>query len=185
MRRILPLLGLLSLASCISEYRRGREDYYEGVRELPRDPAAAREIFAESDEHFKAALAEGKLTVRQRVAATSWRARALIELGRNAEARDLTSASIDGFDPNQAIEGDPVGLILIRAHLLDPERAFAELLVADRKAGTVQTRRHVAWEMVHALEKMGKPESKAEAIKLCQQNAGQIDFDDLKKKLGN
>ena len=185
MRKIFPLLGLFALASCISEFRRGREDYYEGLHELPRDPAAARETFTEADEHFKAALADAKLTVRQRVAAVSYRIRTLIELDRHAEARDLSSAPIEGFDPSQANEGDPIGTLLLRAHLLDPERAFAELLVADRKAATLKTRRHVAWEMVHALEKMGKPESKAEAVKLCQQNAGQIDFDELKKKLGS
>jgi hypothetical protein len=183
MRKSLLLPSLLALASCVSQYRMGREDYFEGMRELPRDPAAAREIFAEADEHFKTAFASGKLSVRQRVAASTYRIRALIELDRHAEARELSSAPIDGFDPTQAIEGDPVGLLLLRAHLLDPEHAFAELLVADRRAGTIQTRRHVAWEMVHALEKMGKPESKAEAIKICQQNPGQIDFDEMKKRL--
>jgi len=183
MRKSLLFLGLLTLASCVSQYRMGREDYFEGMRELPRDPAAAREMFAESDEHLRVALAEGKLTVRQRVAATSYRIRTLIELDHHAEARDLSSAPIEGFDPAQAVEGDPLGLLLLRAHLLDPERAFAELLVADRRAGTVQTRRHVAWEMVHALEKMGKPESKAEAVKICQQNSGQIDFDEMRKRL--
>ena len=188
MRRILPLsglLGLFSLASCISEFRRGRDDYYEGLHELPRDAAGAHDTFAEADEHFKAALAEGKLTTRQRIAAVSYRVRTLIELDRHVEARDLSAAPIEGYDPGQPNEGDPLALILIRAHSLDPEHAFAELLVADRKAGTLKTRRHVAWEMVHALEKMGKPESKAEAVKLCQQNAGQIDFDELKKKLGS
>jgi hypothetical protein len=184
MRKILPVLGLLVLASCVSEFRRGREDYYEGLHEIPRDPAAARETFAEADEHFKAALGGGKLTVRQRVAATSYRVRSLVELDRHAEARDLSAAPIEGYDPGQPQEGDVVGLLLIRAHSLDPEHAFAELLIAEHKAGTVKTRRHVAWEMVHALEKMGKPESKSEAVRICQQNAGQLDFDELKKKLG-
>jgi len=183
MRKILPLAGLLGLTSCVSEFRKGREDYFEAVRELSHDPAASRELFAESGEHFQLALSDGRLTPRQKVAATTYRVRDLIELGRHPEARDLSSAPVEGFDPSQAIEGDPVGLMLLRAHMLDPERAFAELLLADRRAGTVQTRLHVAWEMVHALEKMGKAESKAEAVKICQQNPGQLDFDELKKRL--
>jgi hypothetical protein len=185
MKRIPALLALLTLASCASQYRRGREDFHDAMYELSRDPASAREIFTEADEHFQAALASTSLTIRQRIAATSFRIRGLIELDRNADARDLASAPIEGFDPGLPYEGDPLGLILLRAHQYDPEHAFAELLLADRRAGTPRARLHVAWEMVHALERMGKPQSKAEAARICDQNAGKLDFDDMKKRLGN
>lgn len=184
MRKIPLLLALLALASCASNFSKGRDDFHDAMFELSRDPASARHIFAEADEHFQDALAGGSLTPRQKVAATAWRIRSLIELDRHVEARDLSSHPPAGYDPASPYEGDPLALILIRAHGYDPERAYAELLLADRRAGTTKSRIHVAWEMVHALEKIGKPQSKAEAVKLCDQYAGKVDFDEIKRRLG-
>lgn len=183
MRRMLPLLALPLLAACMSEYRKGREDFYEGVYELARNPDEARALFKESDEHFQAALAEEDLSPRQRVTAISYRIRSLVERDAHAEARALASTPIEGYARDQAYEGDPVALSLLRSRALEPERAYAELLVADRKAGTLKSRLHVAWEQVQALEKMGTPKAKAEAVKICQQHAGKLDFDELKKRL--
>lgn len=183
MKKIPAVLALLALASCVSEYRKGRDDFHDAMRELGRDPVAAREIFAESDGHFQEALATGDLGPRQKIAAVSFRIRSLIEIGKNAEARDLAASAVAGFDPGSPYEGDPLGLLLIRAHAADPERGYADLLLADRRAGTVKARLHVAWEMVHCLEKLGKPQSKSEAVKICEQHAGELDFDELKKKL--
>lgn len=183
MKTLPALLALLALASCASDYNLGRDDFHDAMFELPRDPVAAREIFAEADEHFQDAVAGGSLTTRQKIAAVSWRIRSLIELNHHAEARDLESQPVEGFDRAAPYEGDPLAFILMRAHTLDPERRYAELLLADRRAGTVQARLHVAWEMVHALDRIGKPQSKAEAVKICNQYAGKLDFDELKRRL--
>jgi hypothetical protein len=180
---MLPLLPLLSLAACVSEYRKGREDFYQGVRELSRRPDEARAYFKESDEHFQAAIAEEGLSAHRRVTATSYRVRALIETDRHNEALALSSAPLEGYSLDLAYDGDPVGLSLIRSRALDPDRAFAELLVADRMAGTVKARLYVAWEQVHALERLGTPKAKSQAVKICDQHAGKLDFDELKKRL--
>ena len=188
MRKSLPLVGLLgflALASCVSEYRRGRDDYYEGLYRLSSDPDEARALFKESDEHFQAAISEEELSPRMRVTAISYRIRAAIELDKHADAVALASAPVEGYNRDQAYDGDPVGLSLLRSRVLDADRAYAELLVADRKANTLKSRLHVAWEQVHALEKMGTPKSKAEAVKICEQHAGKLDFDELKKRLAN
>lgn len=178
------LLALLCLASCASQYRQGSDDFHDAMFQLSRNPDHAQEIFAEADEHLQLALESGDLQPRQQVAAVSFRIRSLIETDRHEEARHLASYPPLGYDPGSPYEGDPLGLLLLRAHVFNPERAYAELLVGERRAGTPKARLHIAWEMVHALETMGKPQSMTEAVKICEQNAGRLDFDERKKKLG-
>lgn len=180
---ITALLALPLLASCVSEYRKGREDFYEGVREQSRRPDEARALFQESDEHFQAALAGESMPAHQRITAVSYRIRALIELDRHQDALALSSPPPEGYSLELAYDGDPVGLSLLRSHALDPDRAVAELLVADRMAGTVQARLHVAWEQVHALERLGNPKAKTQAVRICEAYAGKLDFDELKRRL--
>ena len=185
MRKIVPLLGLLALASCVSQFRRGREDFFDGLYELGRNPDEARALFKEADEHLQNALAEEELPTHRRVSAISYRVRALVELDRHADALALSSAPIEGYNREQLYDGDPVALSLLRARTLDPDRSYAELVLADRKANTLKSRLHVAWEQVHALERMGSPKAKAEGVKICEQHVGKLDFDELKKKLAN
>lgn len=183
MRRIL-VLSLPLLAACVSEFRKGREDFFEGVREVGRQhPEQANALFKESDEHFQKAIAEEELTAHRRVTATSFRIRAMIETDRHQDALALSSTPIDGYNLELAYDGDPVGLSILRSHALDPERGFTELLGGERFAGTPRARLHVAWEEVHALERIGTPKAKAVAVKICEQNAGKLDFDELRKRL--
>jgi len=187
MRRTIPLLSLLFLASCVSEFRKGREDFYGGVHELQRNhPEGAQSLFKESDEHFQASIAEEGLSPHRMVTAISYRVHSLIELDHHAEALALSSTAIQSYSLELAYDGDPLGLALIRSHALDPERSFAELLLADQRfAGTVKARLHVAWEQVHALEKLGTPKAKAQAVRMCDQHAGKLDFDEMKKRLSS
>ena len=95
------------------------------------------------------------------------------------------AAALPGYNPDQFWHGDPVGLSLLRASKLDPERAYAELLLAEKRAATLRARLHIAWEQVHLLQKIGTPKAKAEAAKICEAHAGKLDFDALKQALSN
>jgi hypothetical protein len=158
-------------------------DYRDGMKELKTDPIAAREIFEECETHLIKVLEHPDLSVGRRVTATSLELRVLIELDRHEEARSLTWEAIKDYDLNRAYEGDLVGLTLLRTANLETERAYAELLLAGRLAQTVQSRLHITWEQVHLLQKLGTPMAKAEAVRLCDQNPGKLDFDNLKKVL--
>jgi hypothetical protein len=153
------------------------------MRRLRTDPPAAREDFVNADARLKEALADTGLSVRERVMAVSIRARTLIELGLHDEVPPLTGSRIEGYDPEQDYEGDLVGLAILRAHTFDPERGYTEILVAEKKAQTLRSRLHLAWEQVLLLQKIATPKAKVEAIRICNQNAGKIDFDERKKTL--
>lgn len=183
-RAAVPAL-LLSLTACHYPLYDGRDNYSEGMRRLRYDPGSASGYFAEADRELAEALADEDLDATEVVLAVSLRARSLIELERHQEVGPLLSADYKGYNPERQWRGDPVGLSLLRATRLDPERAYGELLLAEKKAATLRARRHIAWEQVHALQKIGTPKAKAEAVKICEANAGKLDFDELKKALSN
>ena len=111
------------------------------------------------------------------------RVRSLIELERHTEAAEALAVEIQGYGIDKAWRGDPVGLSLLRASKLDPERGYSELLLAEKTAATLRSRLHIAWEQVHQLQKIGTPKAKAEGVKICDAHAGKIDFDALKQAL--
>jgi hypothetical protein len=176
-------IALLLLASCTAPLHSGRDSYTEGMRALRYDPGAAAGYFAEAERHLAEALQDPDLEPGDRVAAVTLRARALIELERHADASAQIAAEIKGYSPDKPWRGDLVGLALLKASRLDPERAYAELLLAEKKAATLRSRVHLAWEQVHVLKRIGTPQSKAEAMKICDAHAGKIDFDALKQSL--
>jgi hypothetical protein len=181
-RRASPLTILL-LASCTAPLTSGRDNYAEGMRALRYDPAEAGRYFAESERDLAEALADPNLELGDRVAAVTLRARCLIELERHADASAQIAEDIKGYSPDKLWRGDLVGLALLKASRLDPERAYAELLLAEKKAATLRSRVHLAWEQVHVLRKIGTPQAKAEGVKICEAHAGKIDFDALKQAL--
>jgi len=181
--RLAAPFSLVVLASCQAPLYSGRDSYSEGMRQLHYDPGSATEYFVEADRDLEEALRDPALETTERVLAISLRARCLIELERYADASTLVSGEVPGYSADRAWRGDPVGLALLRARHLDAERAYAELLLAEKKAATLRSRMHIAWEQVHVLQKLGTPQAKAEGVKICEAHAGKIDFDDLKKTL--
>ena len=184
MKRTL-LVPLLLLASCAAPLRSGTDAYHDGMSRLGRQADRSRADFLEADAALAEALADPGLPTSDRVMATSIRLRALIELDRHGEARDLAGAAIRGFEPGMAYSGDRVGLALLRARTRDAERAYAELLAAERETRTVQAGVHLAWEQVRLLRAMNTPASRAEAAKICERHPGRIDFDVQLKQLRN
>jgi hypothetical protein len=183
MRKTAVAFGLLALAACASPLNRGRRDYFDGMRRLRYDPAAARGDFEQADGHLAEALADPDLSARERVTAAAIRVRTLVELDRHDDAAALAAQKVEGYQPGAFYEGDRVGLALIKAHALDPERGFAELLAAERGAQTFKARLHLAWQEVRFLQRIGTPKAKAEAVKICDQHPGKLNFDEMKKQL--
>jgi hypothetical protein len=183
MRRLAWISALALLAACASPLRRGRAAYFDAVSHFPHDPPAAREDFAEAEQDLAEALADPDLPLRSRVEAASLRIRALLELDRHAEAADLAARPIEGYSPEASYDGDRVGLALLRAHALGGERGYAELVLAERYARTDRARLHLAWQQVRLLERIGTPKAKAEAVRICAQYAGKLDFDEIRKRL--
>ena len=181
LRLALPT-ALLLLTSCVSLYE-GRDAYGEGMHRLRYDPASATEYFMEADRELASAIANDDLQPGELVLAVTLRARSLIELERHADAAAVVATPIKGYTAEGRWSGDVVGLALLRASKLDPERAYAELLLAEKKASTLRARVHIAWEQVHTLQKIGTPQAKAEAAKICEAHTGKIDFDALKQSL--
>jgi hypothetical protein len=153
------------------------------MRRLRYDPASADAAFAEGERDLAEALQEPDLEPGDRVAAVTLRARCLIELERHADASAQIAAEIKGYSPERPWRGDLVCLSLLKASRMDPEHAYAELLLAERKAATLRARLHLAWEQVHVLQKIGTPQAKAEGAKICEAHAGKIDFNALKQAL--
>src|SRR5262245_57024097 len=182
LRAALPA-ALRLLASCYSLYE-GRDAYGEGMHRLRYDPAAAAEYFSEADRELASAIANDDLQPGEMVLAVTLRARSLIELERHTDAAALLAAPIKGYTSEGRWSGDVVGLSLLRASKLDPERAYAELLLGEKQASTLRARLHLAWEQVHTLQKIGTPQAKAEAIKICEAHKGKLDFDALRQSLG-
>ena len=181
LRAALPA-ALLLLTSCYSLYE-GRDAYGEGLQRLRYDPASAAEYFAEADRELADAIANDDLQPGEMVLAVTLRARSLIELERHGDAAALLATPIKGYTAEGRWSGDVVGLALLRASKLDPERSYAELLLAEKKASTLRARLHIAWEQVHALQKIGTPQAKSEAIKICDAHKGKLDFDALRQSL--
>ena len=183
MKRLLPAILLLTAAACHAPFTHGRDAYREGMRALQFDPPQARASFQEAEVDMAQVLADPGLETPRRIAATSIRIRSLIELERHDDARSLSGTPIPGFHTQGVYEGDMVGLSLLKIRSLDPERAYAELLVAERPAITLQSRLHLAREQVFTLKALGTPQAKAEAAKICQAYAGKLDFDQLRQGL--
>jgi hypothetical protein len=181
-RAAVPAL-LLLLASCSYPLYAGRDNYAEGMRRLRYDPGTAGAYFAEADRELAEAVADDGLDPAEKVLAVTLRARSLIELERHSDVAAVLSTDVRGYNADRAWRGDPVGLSLLRATKLDPERAYAELLLAEKKAATLRARLHIAWEQVHVLRRIGTPKAKAEAVKICEAHAGKLDFDTLKQTL--
>ena len=104
----------------------------------------------------------------------------MLELEHHGEALNLARAPLPGFDPSVNYPGDVVGLALLRAWALGPERGYPELLAADRRASTPLARLHLAWQQVHLLKAWDTPKAKEEARKICEAHKGELDFDALK-----
>ena len=174
---------LLLLASCTYPLYYGRDNYAEGMRRLRYDAAAAEGFFAAAERDLTEALADEDLEPSEKVLAVTLRARCMIELERHADVASALAVKLPNVTSDRGWRSDPVGLSLLRASQLDPERAYAELLLAEKKASTLRARVHLAWEQVHLLQKIGTPKAKAEAVKICEANAGKLDFDALKQAL--
>ena len=123
------------------------------------------------------------LEAPQNVTAASIRLRALVELQRLHDADDLMATRLDGFKPKERYAGDRVGLAMLRARALDPERGYAELLSAARRTSSSRARLHLAREQVRLLTRIGTDKSRGEALRICGENSGRLDFDRLKERL--
>ncbi|HVE42484.1 MAG TPA: hypothetical protein VNM14_21560 [Planctomycetota bacterium] len=176
-------IAILLLASCTAPLHSGRDNYAEGMRALRYDPGAAGRYFAEGERDLAEALQDPDLEPGDRVAAVTLRARCLIELERHVDASAQLAEEIKGYSLDKPWRGDLVGLALLKATRMDPEHAYAELLLAEKKAATLRARVHLAWEEVHVLRKIGTPQAKAEGMKICDAHAGKLDFDALKQSL--
>lgn len=176
------LSGLLMLASC-SALGQGTDRYHEGMAELGRRPRLAEKRFAQAEQLLAEALEEEDGSLAEIVTATANRARCLIELDRHKEAAALLARKIRGYEPGGRHEGDRVGMALIRAHHLDPERGYAQLVMAEPWAHTERARLHLAWQEVRFLRALGTPKARAEAARICQLHAGKLDFDAMRKEL--
>ena len=183
--RVLAIPAILALASCANGLYLGRDHYAEGMRRLRYDPASADPYFTHADRNLAEAIEHDELDPQELVLAVTMRARSLIELERYPDVASVLATPIPTYDPQRSYRGDSIALSLLRASKLDPERAYAELLLAEKKASTLRSRVYLAWEQVHLLQKIGSPKAKAEAIKICDAHAGNIDFDTLKKSLAN
>ena len=181
--RLAAAPALLLLASCTYPLYSGRDNYAEGMRHLRYEPASAPDFFAAAERYFNQALKDEDLDPSERVMALTMRARCLVELERHADVSPSLDVPIPSYTPDRNYPGDVIGLSLLKASKLDPEHAYAELLLAEKKAATLRSRVHLAWEQVHVLRKIGTPKAKAEAVRICTAHAGKIDFDVLKKDL--
>ena len=174
---------LLLLASCTYPLYSGRDNYAEGMRHLRYEPASAPDYFAAGEKYFSQALKDEDLDPSERVMALTMRARCLIELERHADVDSSLAVPVPGYAIDRTYPGDVIGLSLLKASKLDPEHAYAELLLAEKKAATLRSRLHIAWEQVHVLQKIGSPKSRAEALRICAAHAGKLDFDAIKQSL--
>ena len=181
--RLASIGTLLLLASCTYPLYSGRDKYAEGMRHLRYDPNAAPEYFAAAERSFAEALTDEDLEPAERVMAATMRARCLIELERDAEVDACLAVKIPTYMPERTYPGDMVGLGLLKASRMDPEHAYAELLLIEKKAATLRSRVHIAWQQVHVLQKIGTPKARSEAAKICAAYPGKIDFDSLKRSL--
>lgn len=175
--------ALLALAACQYPLYHGRDGYAEGMRRLRYEPNASSQYFEEAVKEFDTALLDEDLEPAERVMAVTMRARCLIELERHADVPSSLAVSIPAYAPDRSYPGDIIGLSLLKASKLGAEHAYAELLLAEKKAATLRARTHLAWEQVHVLQRIGTPKAKAEAIRICTAHAGKLDFDQLKRGL--
>jgi hypothetical protein len=176
-------LALLLLSACANPLYYGRDAYAEGMRRLRYDPGASPEYFEAAERDFAEALADDHLDTSEQVMAITMRARCLIELERHADVPGVLGTPLPGYQADKMYPGDLIGLALLKASKLDPERAYTELLLAEKKAATLKSRLHIAWTQVHVLQRIGTPKAKEEAIRICAAHAGKLDFDALKQGL--
>ena len=181
--RLLPLLALLPLSACTNAVSYGRTHYAEGMRRLSYDPAASPDYFSAAEKDFAEALGDDGLDTSQLVMAITMRARCLIELERHAEVPTLLSFPIPGYQLERSYPGDLIGLALLKSQKMDPERGYAELRLAEKKAATLKSRLHLAWAQVHLLQKIGTVKARTEAVRICGAYPGKLDFDALKQSL--
>lgn len=182
--RLAAPLALLLVISCASPFLRGRDHYRRGLAYLHYEsPDLARDHFSTADRHLALALIGGELEAPEAIAALSYRVRALIELDRHVEADTLMRSSLEGFDPQSGYNGDFVGLALLRAITLDPERGYATLVMLSSRTESWRARLHADWQRSRFLVALNTPNARAEALKLCEAHAGQLDFDELKERL--
>ena len=144
MRKALTAVLFLLPVSCASGYIQGQRDFNEGMIRLHHQSPYARGSLTDAERELLHALAHENLTAEEFIHGASLRGRALIELGRHDDARIQLSLQIEGFDPNADYPGDPVSRLLQRAYALDPERAYGQLLLAERMADSRPARLHVA-----------------------------------------
>jgi len=153
------------------------------MRRLRYDPGASPEYFEAAERDLAEAIAEDSLDTSELVMGITMRARCLIELERHADVPAVLATPLPGYRPDTMYPGDLIGLALLKASKLDPERSYTELLLAEKKAATIKARVHIAWTQVHVLQRIGTPKAKEEAIRICAAHAGKLDFDALKQGL--
>ena len=181
--RLLPALALLALSSCANTLYYGRDNYAEGMRRLRYEPASSPEYFSAAEKDFAEAIADNGLDTSELVMAVTMRARCLIELERHTDVPSLLLTPIPGYQADKMYPGDIIGLALLKAEKMDPERGYAELLVAEKKAATLKSRLFLAWAQVHLLQRIGTPKARAEGVRICSGYPGKLDFDTLKQSL--
>ena len=168
------------LAGCTA-FMTARQQYHEGMAELKAYPEHALEHMEVAARLMAETLPD--LEPPTNITAASIRLRALVELQRIHEADDLLATEFEGFKPGGRYEGDRVGLAMLRARALDPERGYAELLLAGRRTSSSRARHHLAREQVRLLIRIGTDKSRREALRICEENRGRLDFDRLKESL--
>ncbi len=176
------LAGLLVLASC-SSFREGTDQYHDGMAEIRQNPGRALKHFSRADRLLAESMKEEYLDVPETVTAAAIRIRSLGERDRDGAGSALLAARIPGYLPEARYEGDLVGLALVKAYHLDPERGYAQLILAEPWARTERSILHLAWQEARLLRSLGTPKAKAEALRICGQHAGKLDFDAMKKEL--
>lgn len=184
--KFVAFVPLLALSACTSSYNRGMDQYQLAKEAMDRqDTAGMRALLLSAKWHMYDAMKQEDLNASERAAAMSVRVRSLIESGAGRWVTGEALAASQWFDPEVESNGDPVGLAVLQAHALDPERAHARLLAAIPYATTPESRLHLDWERVYALLKIGTKDAHAEALKICQLHPGKNDFDEWKAHLSS
>jgi len=153
------------------------------MRHLRYEPASAPDYFASGERYFNEALKDEDLDPSERVMAVTMRARCLIELERHADVAPSLAVPLPSYTTDRNYPGDIIGLSLLKASKLDPERAYAEAAAGGKEGGDAALARPPRLGAGHVLQRIGTPEIQGGSDRICAAHAGKIDFDVLKKDL--